>query len=76
MALQDLCGALHRGGAGVAICADSFALSDDECVGTEHRAEVMLQAGIQATLVLTQAELLLGFLIHSLDPPVLIQRYK
>ena len=37
---------------------------------------MMLQAGIQASLILIHSELLLGFLIRSLDPPVLIQRYK
>lgn len=51
----------------------SFALSDEKGVGANHRAQVMLQAGIQPSLVLAQAQLLLGFLVHSLGTSALFE---
>jgi WD40 repeat protein len=66
MPLENLRGALHGAGTGGSFAPVSFALSNDECIGTQDAREVMLQAGIQPPLVFIHAELLLGFLIRSL----------
>ena len=56
MALQDARGPLNRRGVAVALGGCSFLLTDDKGVGADHGAVMMLQAGIQTTSILAQAE--------------------
>jgi hypothetical protein len=73
VSLQDACGALQGRGAGAFIVAVSLSLRNDKGVGANHRTQVMLQARIQPPLVLAQAELLLGFLVHRLCAPAFLE---
>ena len=51
VALRVTCGARHRGSVRVARGAVAPALSEDNCAGADYDAELMLQAGLEASQV-------------------------